>query len=227
MAIAPFGDRTVRHMSGRTSHVEVHSRGRRRVRGENEKVRIPIEVSARHVHISGRDLERLFGKGYKLSPVSFLSQEGQYACRETVAIIGKEKRRIENVCIVGPIRARTQVEVSFSDAYFLRKNPPLAVSGFFQKAEPVFLEARGKRILVRRGLIVPQRHIHCSPDDASAYGLRHGQTVAVRVRGERDVVFPAVVVGGVWAFRGAVPIDTDEANAAGIAKAAWGELVRD
>lgn len=49
---------------------------------------IPVGVSNRHVHLSQKDLETLFGPGYELAKMKDLSQPGQYACKETVTICG-------------------------------------------------------------------------------------------------------------------------------------------
>ena len=74
-----------------------------------------VETSARHIHLSQADLETLFGAGYELTPKKDLSQPGQYACEERIAVIGP-KGQFPGVSILGPVRPATQVEISASDA---------------------------------------------------------------------------------------------------------------
>ena len=52
------------------------------------KKEVLVEISARHVHVTEEDLEKLFGKGYKLTPKKDLSQPGQFACAEKVTVVG-------------------------------------------------------------------------------------------------------------------------------------------
>ena len=47
-----------------------------------------IETSARHIHVSRRVLDILFGEGYELTRKKDLSQPGQYACEERVQADG-------------------------------------------------------------------------------------------------------------------------------------------
>ena len=74
-----------------------------------------VETSARHAHISQEHLEILFGEGYELTKKKDLSQPGQYACEERIAVIGP-KGQFPGVSILGPVRPATQVEISASDA---------------------------------------------------------------------------------------------------------------
>ncbi len=46
-------------------------------------------VSARHIHLKQQHVEALFGEGYQLHVLKDLSQPGQYACEETVEVIGQ------------------------------------------------------------------------------------------------------------------------------------------
>ena len=73
---------------------------------------VPVGVSNRHIHLNKADLETLFGAGYELTPLKDLSQPGQYACKETLTLIGPAMRPIENVRVLGPLRSKSQVEIS-------------------------------------------------------------------------------------------------------------------
>ncbi|MBR5489609.1 MAG: propanediol utilization protein, partial [Firmicutes bacterium] len=76
---------------------------------------VQVEVSARHVHLSQKDLETLFGPGATLTPKRELSQPGQYLSEQRVTLVGPKGRK-ENVSVLGPVRKATQVELSKSDA---------------------------------------------------------------------------------------------------------------
>ena len=90
---------------------------------------VPVGVSNRHIHLSKSDLETLFGKGYELQPLKDLSQPGQYACKETLTVIGPSLRPIEKVRVLGPVRSSTQVEISRTDSFTLKVKPPVRPSG--------------------------------------------------------------------------------------------------
>ena len=61
-----------------------------------------VNISARHVHLTPQALEALFGKGYKLSVHKWLYQEGFFAAKESVTLIGPRSRIISNLRILGP-----------------------------------------------------------------------------------------------------------------------------
>ena len=46
--------------------------------------KIPIETSARHVHVSKEDFEKLFGPGAELTFDKPLSQPGQFLAKERI-----------------------------------------------------------------------------------------------------------------------------------------------
>ena len=76
---------------------------------------VPVGVSNRHIHLTQEHVEALFGEGYQLTKKKEL-MGGQYACEECCTIVGLKLRAIENVRILGPVRKKTQVEVSVTDA---------------------------------------------------------------------------------------------------------------
>jgi len=177
------------------------------------KIRIEIEVSARHVHLSQKDIELLFGENHTLEPQRAISMKGQFATKETVRIEGK-KRAFEGVRIVGPARPKSQVELATSDCYFLGVKPIYKVSGDLRGVPTVRLV--GPKGSVYVPVIVPLRHIHISEILAKKYGLKNRQCVDVEIAGLRPVVFRKVIVRIHKTFRFRLHLDTDEGNTAGI-----------
>ena len=176
---------------------------------------IAVALSARHVHLSQPHVEALFGKGHALTPLSGLSQPGQFAARETVEVVGP-KRSIPGVRVLGPARPATQAELSFTDGVVLGINLPVRLSGDTRGTPGAHLIGPRGAVKLTEGLIVAARHIHCSPDDAGRLGLADQQRVYVRVPGVRGVWFDGVIVRVDPSFRTELHVDTDEGNAAGI-----------
>ncbi|MDD5289798.1 MAG: phosphate propanoyltransferase [Patescibacteria group bacterium] len=178
---------------------------------------ISVEVSARHIHLSQKDLEKLFGQKYKLNKLRDLSQKGEFASKETVSLASRVKGFIDKVRVLGPVRKETQVELAQTDVIKLGIEAPLAVSGDLQKVKPV-LEVRGPKGKIMAKAIVAKRHVHCSPAEAKKIGLKNGQKVKIEIMGERGLVFDNVVVRVAPKMVMSCHIDTDEANAAGLGK---------
>lgn len=176
---------------------------------------VPVGVSARHIHLSPADVERLFGPGHTLHPVKEL-QPGQYSCEETVTLVGP-KGILQRVRVLGPARGRTQVEVSATDGYTLGINPPVRLSGDLEGSAGIAVVGPKGAFMLEEGVIVAQRHIHMSTEDAARWGLKHGQVVQVAVeKGIRRLIFDDVVLRVGDGFELEMHIDTDEANAAGL-----------
>jgi acetate kinase len=189
-------------------------------------LRLPIAVSARHAHLSQRTIDLLFGSGYRLRPLTWLSQTGQFAAEETVTVIGP-KGRLEHVRLMGPPRAKDQIEVSRTDELALGIDAPVRMSGDLAGTPGVTVEGPSGRAQLASGLISARRHIHASPADAARLGIQDGETVEVRVDSEgRDLTFGDITVRIAPDFRLELHLDTDEANAAGIARGATAELIR-
>lgn len=176
---------------------------------------IPVGVSGRHVHLSAADLESLYGAGHSLQQQRELSQPGQYAATETVTLVGP-KGCLERVRVLGPLRGRTQVEISRSDAIHLGLNPPVRESGHLDGAPGVTIVGPQGPVPLREGLIVARRHIHMSPAEAEAFGVKDGENVRVLVGRERSLVFDQVTMRVKHGFALELHLDTDEANAAGL-----------
>ena len=178
---------------------------------------VPAGVSARHVHLSREDLDRLFGPGYALHPCKALSQPGQFVCAERVSLEGP-RGSISNVVILGPVRPESQVEISLTDAVALGVTPPVRLSGDVQ-GTPGLILRRGERVLrLERGLIAAKRHIHMTPEDARRFGVEQGQSVRLRCFTGRPLVFSQVEVRVSPKFATVAHIDYDEANACGFQK---------
>ncbi|WP_307470417.1 phosphate propanoyltransferase [Paenibacillus harenae] len=185
---------------------------------------VPIGVSARHIHLSEEHVEALFGAGYTLTEMKPLSQPGQYAANETVAVIGP-KGEFAKVRILGPVRKRTQLEVSRTDAFALGVKPPLRESGNIAGSAGIKLQGPAGEVAIEEGVIVAARHIHFNTSDAERWNIEDKQRLRVRVGGDRGVVFENVVARVSDEFALDMHIDTDEANAAGIANGDTGEII--
>ena len=190
-----------------------------------QKIKVPVEVSARHCHLSKEDLEKLFGVGYKLQNMKQLSQPSDFACQETVDIqVGLNK--IEKVRVVGPLRAQTQVEISLTDAVGLKFMPPVRLSGNLKESAGVILYGPAGQVQLTEGLIVAKRHLHCATDEAKKYKLKAGDNVSVEIKGERPIVFENVAVRVRDNYKLCLHLDTDEGNAAGINKIGEGQIIK-
>lgn len=176
---------------------------------------LPTGISNRHVHLSQEDLDTLFGKGYKLQLLRDLSQTGQFAAKETVNIAGP-KGTLEKVRVLGPVRKKTQVEVSRGDAIKLGVKPPVRESGDIKGSQPITVIGPEGSVYVNEGLIIAKRHIHMTEDDANIYGVKDGENVQVMAGGERSLVFDQVAVRVRKDFVLEFHVDIDEANAAGL-----------
>src|SRR5262245_30072799 len=71
-----------------------------------------VNVSARHCHLTQDAVEILFGKGHQLTVHKWLYQEGQFAAKETLTLIGPRSRVISNLRILGPCRNLNQVRLA-------------------------------------------------------------------------------------------------------------------
>ena len=186
---------------------------------------IEVEVSARHVHLSKKDTEALFGEGAELTPKRQLSQPGQYLSEERVTLIGPRGRK-ERVAVLGPARSSTQVELSKSDCVELGVNAPLRESGDTVGSGSIVIEGPKGSIELSEGVIVAQRHVHLMPEAASTLGLADKERIFVEVITERPVVFEDVVVRVSDKFSCSMHIDFDEANAASVNGFTLGRILK-
>lgn len=188
--------------------------------------KVLVETSARHVHVTKEDLEILFGEGYELTKKKDLSQPGQFACNERVAVVGP-KSSFPAVSILGPVRKATQVEISASDARSIGVAAPVRESGDIAGSGACKLVGPKGEVEISEGVIVAKRHIHMTPADAAEFGLEDKQVVCVKVESdERSLVFGDVVVRVNENFALAMHIDTDEANAVLAPAGVMGEVIK-
>src|SRR6185436_15101856 len=171
-----------------------------------------VEVSAHHIHLTQEHVEALFGPGHQLTKHADLSQPGQYACKEQLAIVGP-KGRIERVRVLGPARKYTQVEIAMTEQFKLGVHPPTRESGDIADTPGCTLEGAAGNVAIDKGVICALRHIHMTPEEALRYGVRDKSFVRVRIAGDRELIFGDVLVRVDPSFALAMHIDTDEANA--------------
>ena len=176
---------------------------------------VPVGVSARHIHLTQEHVEVLFGEGYQLTKKKEL-MGGQYACNETVTVVGLKLRAIENVRVLGPTRKASQLEVSATDAMKLGIKAPIRESGNVAGSAPIAVVGPKGAVYLKEGCIVAMRHIHMSPADAQAAGVHDGDIVSVKADNERGTVFNQVKIRVHDTFTLEMHIDTDEANASQI-----------
>ena len=182
---------------------------------------VPVMSSNRHCHLSQADVEKLFGAGYQLTKMRDLVQPGQYACNERVTI-ETEKGKM-TLRVVGPARKETQVELSITDSVKLGLKPPIRMSGELAGSPGCTLANGDRRITLSQGVIVAARHLHMSPDDAQAFGVKDGDVVSLKVEGPRPALLENVLVRSGDAHLLEAHIDTDEANACALSD---GQLCR-
>ena len=192
---------------------------------KSKKIKVKIEVSNRHIHLSRAHVEKLFGKGHQLNCFHKLSQIGQFACKEHVNIIYKGKR-IDEIRILGPERPNTQIELALTDARHLHLEAPIRLSGDIKGTPGLILEGPKGKVRIKEGAIIALRHIHASPDEAKKLRIKNNQKIKIRICGKRCTDFENIIVRIHPSFRLAVHLDTDEGNAAGITGNAAGEIVR-
>ena len=182
---------------------------------KGEGFQVPVGVSNRHIHLSQKDVETLFGPGHQLTKKKEL-MGGQYACEECCTIVGLKLRAIENVRVLGPARKATQVEISYTDARKLGINVPVRESGDIAGSAPIAIVGPKGAVYCKEGCIVAARHIHMSPADAARAGVNDGDYVSVKMDNERGTTFDQVKIRVDESFTLEMHIDTDEANASDI-----------
>ncbi len=185
---------------------------------------IPVELSARHVHLSADAVQKLFGKD--LTPVRELSQPGQYLSQERVQLIGPSGK-LDNIAILGPPRGDTQVEISATDARVLGVTPPTRQSGDIDGSAGLQISTQRDTLMIEEGLIVAARHVHMHPDDATRLKVKDKDLVRVRIGDFRAMVFEKVLVRVNENYRLAMHIDFDEGNACGWVPGTTGQLLLD
>ena len=188
-------------------------------------MKVLVETSARHVHLSKETLEVLFGEGYELTKKKDLSQPGQYASEQKIQVVGPKGSLM--MSILGPTRKDTQIEVSLSDARTLGVKAPIRESGDIVGSGACKIVGPCGEVELTEGVIAAKRHIHATTKDASELGVSNGEIVNVEVKSEgRSLIFGDVVVRVSDSYALAMHIDTDEANAAACSGLVYGRIVK-
>lgn len=183
-----------------------------------------VETSARHIHLTQQDLETLFGKDVQLTPKKALSQVGQFACAEKVEVVGP-KSTIK-MSILGPVRPETQIEISKTEARTLGIDAPIRMSADLEGTPGCRVIGPKGEITLNKGVIVAKRHAHFTPEQAVEFGVTDGQNIQIKLDyNDRALIFGDVIARVSKTAGLAVHIDTDEANAAGLPGTVDGEVI--
>ena len=185
-----------------------------------------VNVSARHCHLTPEAVETLFGPGHKLQVHKWLYQDGQFAAKETVTLIGPRSRVISNLRILGPCRTLNQIELAYTDAIALGFEIPLRASGDIQGTPGCMLMGPAGFFEMAQGVIRAARHVHMNPVDAEFYGVKAGQMMHLKIGGPCAVSLDEMLVRVDPSFKLEVHIDTDEGNACNLQPETPCELVK-
>lgn len=187
--------------------------------------KLPIALSNKHIHLGQEDLNILFGDGYELTAIKDLSQPGQYACDEKVDIVGP-KGTLKGVRVLGPVRGRTQIEVSISDAFKLGVEPIIRNSGDVNDTPGAKIVGPKGEVELEDGVIVAARHIHMHTTDGEKFGVKDKDIVKIKTEGMRSVVFENVLIRVADNFALEMHVDIEEGNAAGVKNGDMVELIK-
>ncbi len=185
-----------------------------------------VNVSARHVHLTQEAVDALFGKGYQLQVHKWLYQEGQFAAKEFVTLIGPRSRIISNLRILGPCRSGCQVELATTDARALGFEVPIRNSGDTKGTPGCMLMGPAGFYEMQEGVIRAARHVHMHPDDAKFYNVKNGDYMRLKIYGESSMILENVLCRVDPALKLEVHIDTDEGNACDMGPHSVCELVK-
>lgn len=174
-------------------------------------MKVVVHVSAHHLHLTREDLDILFGKGYELHKYKDLLQIGQYASEEKVTI--KTEKGEMTLRVLGPTRSYTQIEISKTDAYKLGINPPVRTSGDIKDSAKVTIIGPNGIIENKEGVIIADRHIHMTKEEADEYGFTDGEEVMVKVNTIKGGIMDHVIIRAKDNSYYEMHIDTDDANA--------------
>jgi len=172
-----------------------------------------VNISARHCHLTQDAVEVLFGKGHQLQVHKWLYQEGQFAARETLTLIGPRSRVISNLRILGPCRNLNQVELAYTDGIALGFELPLRSSGDIKGTLGCMLMGPAGFFEMEQGVIRAMRHVHMNPTDAAYYGVKPGDRMKLKIGGPNAISLDEMLVRVDPSFKLEVHIDTDEGNA--------------
>ena len=186
---------------------------------------VKIGLSNKHVHLSQKDLDVLFGEGHALTPTKALVQPGQFAAEEKIDIVGP-KNTIKGVRVLGPVRPETQVELALTDARGIGIKAPVRESGKLDGTPGCKLVGPCGEVELEKGVIAALRHVHLNDEQAAEAGVKDGDWVSIKIEGERGLVFDNVLVRAGEKHIAEVHLDTDEGNAAGCGPNAVCEIIK-
>ena len=185
-----------------------------------------VNISARHVHLTQEHVEILFGKGAQLEPEKWLYQDGYYAAKQTVAVLGPRRRILPDVRVLGPTRKDSQVELAFTDGISLGIDLPVRISGDVQGTPGCVLMGPKGVVELKQGVIRAMRHVHMGPADCEYYGVKNGDKLHLRVVSPAcTTTLEDVAVRADPLVKLEVHLDTDEGNAIDLTHATSVELV--
>ncbi len=213
----------VEHLVRQTVYAQLGKPLPRRSQAPNPLV---VNVSARHCHLTSEAVETLFGAGRELTPMRWLYQDGAYATKETVTLVGPRSRVISNLRILGPCRPLNQVELAYTDAIALGFDIPTRLSGDITGTPGCMLMGPKGFYPMDEGVIRAAPHVHMHPDDAAYYGVENGGRMRLRVGGELGVTFEGILVRVSPDVKLEVHIDTDEGNACNLKPDTFCELLK-
>ena len=185
-----------------------------------------VNISARHCHLTQEAVEILFGKGHQLTVHKWLYQDGQFAAKETLTLIGPRSRVISNLRILGPCRNLNQVELAYTDGIALGFELPLRSSGDIKGTLGAMLMGPAGFFEMPDGVIRAKRHVHMSPDDATFYGVKPGDHMKLKIAGPCGIILDQMLCRVDKSFKLEVHIDTDEGNACNLQPETLCELVK-
>ncbi len=188
--------------------------------------KIPVGISGRHLHLSQEHLEILFGKGYQLTKLKDLSQPGQYACEEKVDVYSPAGKLQAGVRILGPVRSQTQVEISRSDVIRGKFVAPVRSSGSVKGSGAARLVGPKGEVEITEGVIIADRHIHFSVEEAKEFGVQDREVVSIYVEGEKSGILGNVLCRVSPKFLLDCHLDTDDGAAFGLSNGDQVTLVK-
>lgn len=185
-----------------------------------------VSISARHVHLTDEHVEILFGKGAKLEPMKPLYQDGFYAAKQTVMVVGPRKRMLPEVRILGPTRDHSQVELAFTDGISLGIELPVRASGKIKDTPGCVIVGPKGVVELKEGVIRAERHVHMNMEHAAHYGVKNGDRMSLRIHSPCKTLLEDLLVRADKTSKLEVHLDTDEGNAVDLDHATKVELIR-
>src|ERR1035437_7889100 len=143
---------------------------------------LTVQTSSRHMHICREDMDVLFGPGTELTFDRPLFQEGNFAAKEAVMIVGPRGRLISNLRILGPMRKQSQIELAFTDAIMLGfTDIPVRLSGDIAGTPGAIIIGPKGVVELKEGVIRAAIHVHMNPTEAAYFGVAKGDRMKLRI----------------------------------------------